>query len=80
VAQIRAPVLLFQGQEDRVVPLSQARAMAEALQAAGTPCILREFPGEGHGFRQESTIRSAFVEELAFYGRLFGFEPAESGA
>ncbi|MCI2008525.1 MAG: prolyl oligopeptidase family serine peptidase [Acetobacter peroxydans] len=78
--RIRAPVLLFQGQEDRVVPLSQARAMAEALREAGTPCTLREFPGEGHGFRQESTIRTAFVEELAFYGRLFGFEPAESGA
>ncbi|MFT8368044.1 MAG: prolyl oligopeptidase family serine peptidase [Acetobacter papayae] len=77
VERIRAPVLLFQGQEDRVVPLSQAQAMAEALQEAGTPCTLREFPGEGHGFRQESTIRAAFVEELAFYGRLFGFEPAE---
>lgn len=76
VARIRAPVLLFQGQEDRVVPLSQARAMADALEKAGTPCTLREFPGEGHGFRQESTIRTAFEEELAFYGRLFGFEPA----
>jgi dipeptidyl aminopeptidase/acylaminoacyl peptidase len=50
--------------------------MADALKEAGTPCTLHEFPGEGHGFRQEATIRQAFAEELAFYGRIFGFQPA----
>ena len=74
-ARIRAPVLLLQGTEDQVVPPAQAYAMADALKAAGTPCILHEFPGEGHGFRQESTIRKAWKEELAFYGQVFGFQP-----
>lgn len=74
--RIRAPVLLLQGAEDEVVPPSQAHAMAAALHAAGTPCTLHEFPGEGHGFRKEATIRQAFQMELAFYGGVFGFNPA----
>ncbi len=77
VAQrICAPVLLLQGTEDKVVPPSQAHAMAAALRAAGVACSLHEFPGEGHGFRKEATIRQAWEMELAFYGRVFGFVPA----
>lgn len=77
--RIRAPVLLLQGVEDAVVPPSQAHAMAAALRAAGAACTLHEFPGEGHGFRKEATIRQALQMELAFYGRVFGFDPAPSG-
>ncbi|MFT9417667.1 MAG: prolyl oligopeptidase family serine peptidase [Acetobacter sp.] len=75
-SRIKAPVLLLQGTEDKVVPPSQAYAMAAALRAAGAPCTLHEFSGEGHGFRQEATIRQAWAMELAFYGRVFGFDPA----
>ncbi|MFT9258095.1 MAG: prolyl oligopeptidase family serine peptidase [Acetobacter sp.] len=78
--RITSPVLLLQGAEDKVVPPSQAHAMARALRAVGTPCHLREFAGEGHGFRRESTIRAALGEELAFYGRVFGFTPYQSEA
>ncbi|MBO1360775.1 S9 family peptidase [Acetobacter sacchari] len=74
--RIRAPVLLLQGLEDRVVPPGQARAMVEALRGGGTPCALYEFPGEGHGFRDEATIARVFQIELDFYGRVFGFEPS----
>lgn len=72
--KIKAAVLLLQGSDDKVVPPGQAHAMAKALEEAGSPCTLHEFPGEGHGFRQEATIRKALEEELAFYGRVFGFE------
>lgn len=71
--KIKAAVLLLQGTDDKVVPPGQAHAMARALAEAGSPCTLHEFPGEGHGFRQEATIRKALEEELAFYGRVFGF-------
>lgn len=74
--RIRAPVLLLQGEDDEVVPPSQAHAMAAALRAAGVACTLHEFPGEGHGFRKEATLRQALQMELAFYGRVFGFDPA----
>lgn len=79
-SRIRAPVLLLQGEEDKVVPPSQAQAMVAALRAVGTPCTLEEFPGEGHGFRKEATIRRALELELAFYGRVFGFAPATEEA
>ncbi|AQU87643.1 S9 family peptidase [Komagataeibacter nataicola] len=67
VAHIRAPVLFLQGLDDKVVPPSQARSMVEALRGQGVPCALYEFAGEGHGFRQEATIRQAWELELAFY-------------
>ncbi|QEO16965.1 S9 family peptidase [Acetobacter vaccinii] len=72
-SRIRAPILLLQGAEDKVVPPEQARSMAQALHAEGTLCVLREFPNEGHGFRREATIRVALDEELRFYGHVFGF-------
>lgn len=75
-ARIRTPVLLLQGMEDKIVPPEQARQLARALQKAGTPCILQEFPDEGHGFRREATIRAAFEAELRFYGTVFGFTPS----
>ena len=41
------------------------------------PVALLTFEGEGHGFRSaESRIR-ALEAELAFYGRVLGFTPAD---
>ena len=36
------------------------------------------FPGESHGFRRAETIRRVLEAELAFYGRVLGFEPADA--
>jgi hypothetical protein len=38
---------------------------------------LIEFEGEQHGFRQAANIRRALEAELGFYGRVFGFQPAD---
>jgi len=73
---LSCPTLLLQGLEDKVVPPSQAEAMAEALRAKGVPYALLAFEGEQHGFRQVATIRRAYEAELAFYGQVFGFTPA----
>ncbi|MGM0384852.1 MAG: prolyl oligopeptidase family serine peptidase [Actinomycetota bacterium] len=74
--QLRAPVLLLQGEEDAVVPSNQARQMADAIREAGGDVELVLYPGEGHGFRRAETTRDALARELAFYGRVFGFTPA----
>jgi len=75
--QITAPVLFLQGLEDRVVPPSQPEAMIAAMTAAGVPSAYLTFPGEQHGFRQAETVRTALLAELSFYGRVFGFTPAD---
>lgn len=72
---ITAPVLLLQGADDPVVPRSQAESMVEALAANGVPHALHVFEGEEHGFRREESTARALELELAFYGKVLGFEP-----
>ena len=74
---LSCPLILFQGLEDRVVPPDQSRLMAEAVRRKGLPVALLEFEGEQHGFRRAESIVRALEAELAFYGAVFGFEPAD---
>lgn len=74
-AEITAPVILLHGTDDKVVPPEQAEAMTAELRAAGVPCALVLFEGEGHGFRRSETIVRAAEIELAFYGQVLGFVP-----
>ena len=66
---MQGSVLLLQGTEDPVVPPAQAEGMRAALDAAGTPCELEFFDGEGHGFRRADTLTACLEAELAFYLR-----------
>ena len=70
---LACPVIFFHGTLDKVVPISQARAMAQAMRERGIPYALHEFEGEGHGFRRADTMRRVLELELAFYGEVFGF-------
>jgi dipeptidyl aminopeptidase/acylaminoacyl peptidase len=70
IAGIRAPVILFQGLEDRVVPPEQSRLIVAELRRRGIDVDYREFAGEGHGFRQASTIIAVLEAELAFLVRV----------
>ena len=72
-----AALILFQGLEDKVVPPDQSAAMFIAVRDKGLPVAYVAFEGEGHGFRQAANIKRAMEAELYFYGRVFGFEPAE---
>lgn len=74
--RIDVPVLLMQGGDDRVVPPSQSEAIRDALAANGVDHEYVLYPGEGHGFRSGTTIVNALERELAFLGRVFGFEPS----
>jgi dipeptidyl aminopeptidase/acylaminoacyl peptidase len=75
VDQITSPLILFQGLEDAVVPPAQSQLMYDALRRRGVPVAYLAFEGEQHGFRQAATIIAVAAAELAFYGRVFGFEP-----
>ncbi|MDY6947129.1 MAG: S9 family peptidase [Pseudomonadota bacterium] len=57
-ATVRAPVLLLHGVNDSVVPVSQSRGMAKALESLDKPHSLIELPGEDHWLsRSESRTR-----------------------
>jgi dipeptidyl aminopeptidase/acylaminoacyl peptidase len=71
------PLITFQGAEDRIVPPEQSRMIVEALRARGVPVAYLEFEGEQHGFRRAENIVRAAEAELYFYGRIFGFTPAD---
>lgn len=77
VDRLSGAVILFQGQEDRVVPEMQAESMFEKAKANGVPVAYLCFPGEQHGFRQAETIRRVLDAELYFYGKIFRFELAD---
>jgi dipeptidyl aminopeptidase/acylaminoacyl peptidase len=78
VDQISCPMILLQGDEDRVVPPAQSRLMVEALKAKGLPHAYLLFEGEQHGFRKAESIRAAAEAELSFYAQILGFEPADA--
>ncbi len=77
VDQLDAPVIFLQGSEDKVVPPDQARTLVDALRDKGLPVAYLLFDGEGHGFRQATNISRALEAELYFYGKIFGFTPAD---
>jgi dipeptidyl aminopeptidase/acylaminoacyl peptidase len=72
---LTAPLALFQGSEDTVVPPDQAEKMYEAMAARGLPVALVVFEGEGHGFRRAENIRASLEQELDFYGQVFDCAP-----
>ena len=62
-----APVIFFQGEEDKVVPPNQAEMMVSALKRKRLPFSYLLFAGEQHGFRKSATIKRALDAELYFY-------------
>jgi dipeptidyl aminopeptidase/acylaminoacyl peptidase len=77
VAKLNCPMIFFQGMDDKVVPPEQSETMVQAMKKRGVPVAYVPFEGEGHGFRRIENIRSSLEAELYFYGRVFGFEPAD---
>ncbi|WP_254862838.1 S9 family peptidase [Halovivax gelatinilyticus] len=75
--KVDAPVLLLQGEDDPVVPLSQAEAMVEALESNDVAHSLLVFEDERHGFRRAESRERAVEAELAFYADAFGLAVAD---
>ena len=78
VDSIDAPLIVLQGSEDAIVPPDQSSAVVAALESRGVPVAYLLFEGEQHGFRRAETIVAALESELAFFGRVLGFEPADN--
>lgn len=69
VGRISDPLLVFQGDEDQVVPRAQSDSLVEALRARGVPVEYHVFAGEGHGWRKPETIEAYLRLTLAFLER-----------
>ena len=68
--RLQAPLILFQGLEDKVVPPDVSREVVEVLKKKGIHCSYTEYPGEGHGFRRLETRIDALNKETAFFRSL----------
>ncbi len=75
IHQITCPIILFQGLKDRVVPPSQAENIIQVLKTNHIPYAYYTFKEEGHGFKQEATLKKVLELEFAFFGKILGFIP-----
>lgn len=67
--QMTAPLLLLQGTEDMVVPIAQARMMADAMHSKGRVAEVVEFEGEGHGWHGQKAIFESYTREEEWWKR-----------
>jgi len=64
---IVSPLLILQGEIDRVVPKEQAEAIFQSIRRRGGVVEYKLYPGEGHGWRKGENMIDALERELAFY-------------
>jgi dipeptidyl aminopeptidase/acylaminoacyl peptidase len=60
------PLIVFQGEDDKVVPKSQSDAIVASLRARGVPHEYHVYPGEGHGWRKPETIEHYYNTVIRF--------------
>ncbi|MFL2665489.1 MAG: alpha/beta hydrolase family protein [Dehalococcoidia bacterium] len=76
--KLSSPMIILQGSEDKIVPVSQAEIMAEGLRKKQIPFSLIIYEGEQHGFRQAKNIKSSLESELYFYSKVLNFSLNEN--
>jgi dipeptidyl aminopeptidase/acylaminoacyl peptidase len=75
--RISAPLIVFQGKDDKVVPPEQSQLIVERLMRNHVLVEYWEFDAEGHGFRRAGTIATALERELAFFTRVMRLKAYE---
>jgi dipeptidyl aminopeptidase/acylaminoacyl peptidase len=68
-SDMRAPVLLLQGDQDRVVNPERATTLADALRRAGVEVEFHMYAGEGHGWRRAETVADELARISSFLSR-----------
>jgi len=67
IEQLQAPLIIFQGELDKIVPPEVSREVVSALQARGIHYSYTEYEGEGHGFRRTETRIDSLEKEAGFF-------------
>jgi dipeptidyl aminopeptidase/acylaminoacyl peptidase len=71
---LRAPIIVFQGSDDKIVTPQCSREVAEALEKKGIRCEYIEYEGEQHGFRSKQSKIDSLRREYKFYREIFSKE------
>lgn len=72
--RLDCPVLLLQGDEDKIVPPNQAEMMFSVLKSKGLDTTLVLYKGEQHGFRKGENVQHALNSEYSFFCQVFGID------
>ncbi len=68
---LKAPMIIFQGSEDKIVTPGNSREVAQTLQKRGINHGYVEYEGESHGFRIKENKIDSLKREFGFYRRIF---------
>ena len=69
LSQIRTPVLILHGENDRRMPVSQGENLHRILRERGTTVEYVSYPGQGHGLNRPSIQRDAMLRMLTWFDR-----------
>jgi len=72
VDKFNTPVLIVHGEDDKRVPIQNAREMHDALEKAGKPVEYLTKPKEGHGFFKEDNNTDRYVVTEKFLEKYLG--------
>lgn len=72
VDKFNVPVLIIHGEDDKRVPIQNAREMRDALEKAGKPVEYMTRPKEGHGFYKEENNVDRYKLTEAFLEKYLG--------
>ncbi|WP_210131661.1 alpha/beta hydrolase family protein [Stenotrophomonas rhizophila] len=77
-AQVKVPVFLAAGGEDKRAPIQHTKKMEAALRRAGTPVESLYYKSDGHGFYTPQHRREYYTRLLAFLSRSLGGQTASA--
>jgi len=69
-----APMIIFQGSDDKIVTPQCSREVAKVLGKKGIRCEYIEYEGEQHGFRSKKSKVNSLSREYRFYREIFSKE------
>ena len=67
IDDVNCPTILFHGQNDPIVPLSESEQIYQSLKCNGIETKLVVFPDEGHGFLMERNRIRCVLDTVSWF-------------
>ena len=75
VGKVNTPTLIFAGENDPFVPVSQSREFFRGLRYFGVPSQMVVYPREGHSVRERNHLEDLFERIVSWYERYLASGP-----